>query len=517
MIIRKPYAFLIKNFKKIHIALLILSIFVGYKLFDVLSFVNEFMKYGTYDLYADPVSNYISFSLLISLVLIFGFSVALIFLLMHKNKPWKAYLIPFSEYLILFFVLLIINGFFGNYTKYVETTDLRFSRDLLMIFMIGQLPAIYVFIVRSFGLDVKKFNFNSDAEFLELSEEDREEFEISLDIDKNTIKRQIKKMFRHMNYFYLEHKIICTCILLAFIGFVGFNIYEFIFITNKSYTEGEFYNINGLSIVVNNTYYSQNDYKGELVSKKNNFVIVELTVTNHSAPTTLDMSYFHLKNSTEDYTTTNNLYATEFQDLGVTYKNVKELKRGETINFIIIYKVNKDLNPNNFVLFYQETHNKNILRKYKLKVKKLDTNLVNEQYSIGDELKIDVYGMSDGVIFDYHQVAEKFNYRTFKCTREKCETTIKEVVAPEGYNILKIPFSSTTIEAKNMIDFVSKYGIIIYKDRDGYDREVEFKNPIDDKYYGKVIYVTVPDDFDPESSFYLEFNVRGNKYLYELA
>ena len=83
MIIRKPYAFLIKNFKKIHIALLILGLFVGYKLFDVTSFVNEFMKYGTYDLYANPISNYISFSLMISLLLISGLSAALIFLLMH--------------------------------------------------------------------------------------------------------------------------------------------------------------------------------------------------------------------------------------------------------------------------------------------------------------------------------------------------------------------------------------------------------------------------------------------------
>ena len=122
---------------------------------------------------------------------------------MHKKKPWKAYLIPLIEYLILFFVLLIINSFFDNYTKYVETTDLRFSRDLLVIFMIGQVPAIYVFIMRAFGLDMQKFNFNADAEFLELSEEDREEIEISLDIDKNTIKRNVKKFLRHLNYFFL--------------------------------------------------------------------------------------------------------------------------------------------------------------------------------------------------------------------------------------------------------------------------------------------------------------------------
>ena len=517
MIIRKPYAFLIKNFKKIHIALLILSLFVGYKLVEVSGFVNEFMKFGTYDLYANPISNYISFGLMLSLLLIAGFSGALILLLIHKNKPWKAYLIPLIEYLILFFVLLVINGFFDNYTKYVETTDLRFSRDLLLIFMLGQAPAIYVFVMRAFGLDVQRFNFNADAEFLELSEEDREEIEISFDIDKNTFKRQYKKLLRHLNYFYLEHKIICTGLFVILIGIIGFNIYEFIFVTNKSYKEGEFYNINGLSIVVNNTYYSKNDYRGELISKKNNFVVVELTVTNHGAPTTLNMNYFHLKNSTEDYTTTNNLYATEFQDLGVTYKNVKELKRNESIKFIIIYKVNKDLNPNNFVLFYQETHNKNILRKYKLKVKNLDKKLTENEYSIGEKLPINIYGMNDEVIFDYYQVADKFTYRTSKCTREKCDNIAKEVVAPEGYNILKLPFVSTTVEAKNMIDFVSKYGIIIYKDRDGYDREVEFENPIDDKYYGKVVYIKVPDDFDAESNFNIEFNVRGNKYLYKLS
>ena len=69
------------------------------------------------------------------------------------------------------------------------------------------------------------------------------------------------------------------------------------------------------------------------------------------------------------------------------------------------------------------------------------------------------------------------------------------MVAPEGYNIIKIPFASTTVESKNMIDFVSKYGIIIYKDRDGYDREIEFESPISNRYYGKVLYLLIPDDF----------------------
>ena len=517
MIIRKPYAFLIKNFKKIHIALLILGIFVAYKLFDVTTFINQFMEYGTYDLYANPVSNYISFNLLLSLLVIAGFSGALILLLMHKKKPWKAYLIPLIEYLILFFVLLIINSFFDNYTQYVETTDLRFSRDLLVIFMIGQVPAIYVFIMRAFGLDMQKFNFNADAEFLELSEEDREEIEISLDIDKNTIKRNVKKFLRHLNYFYIEHKIICTLVVVILVGVLGYNSYEYFFVTNKSYKEGEFYNVNGLSMVVNKTYYSQYDYKGDVISKKNNFVIVDITVKNNGAPTKINMNYFHLKNSSEDYVTTNNLYSTEFQDLGVTYKEVKEIKRDESISFIIIYKVDKKLNPKNFVLCYQETKKSNVLRKYKLKVINLDKKLVSEEYSIGDALPIDIFGLKDEIVFDYYTVDKKFNYRSFKCTRENCVTALFDMTAPEGYEIIKIPFASSTAEAKNMIDFVSKYGIIIYKDKDGYDREIEFKNPISNKHYGKVIYLLIPDDFDKENGIDIEFNVRGNKYLYNMS
>ena len=68
-----------------------------------------------------------------------------------------------------------------------------------------------------------------------------------------------------------------------------------------------------------------------------------------------------------------------------------------------------------------------------------------------------------------------------------------------------------------MIDFVSKYGIIIYKDRDGYDRKIEFESPISNRYYGKVLYLLIPDDFDEEKDFSIEFNVRGNKYLYNFT
>ena len=61
MIFRKPYAFLIKNFRKIHIFLLFLCGFILYKTMQLSSFVKEFITYVSYDPYLEPITNYTSF------------------------------------------------------------------------------------------------------------------------------------------------------------------------------------------------------------------------------------------------------------------------------------------------------------------------------------------------------------------------------------------------------------------------------------------------------------------------
>ena len=282
MIIRKPYAFLIKNFKRIHIVLLLLSLFVAYKVFDVSSFVNEFMKFGTYDYFKDPITNHISTWLQISIIIIIIGSTAILFLLRYKEKPWKLYLIPIIEYTALYFVLNMIKGFFNIYTSVVKTTDVRLSRDLLIMAAIVQIPAIVIFIMRVFGLDKKKFNFNQDEEFLNLNEKDREEVEINIDIDKNSIKRFWKRTKRNINYFYTEHKGICIGIAAILVCAIAINSYKFIFVTNKTYSAGELYSANGYSMKIKNAYFTDKDYHGKVITKKSDFVIVEVEVKNNS-------------------------------------------------------------------------------------------------------------------------------------------------------------------------------------------------------------------------------------------
>ena len=61
-------------------------------------------------------------------------------------------------------------------------------------------PAIAIFFMRTFALDIGKFNFNSDKEFLELSDEDREEIEINFDIDINTLVKALRNQADSAGY-----------------------------------------------------------------------------------------------------------------------------------------------------------------------------------------------------------------------------------------------------------------------------------------------------------------------------
>ena len=515
MIIRKPYAFLIKNFKKIHIVLLILSLFVVFKLIGVNSFVNDFIRFGVYDYYKDPITAHITFLLRISIIILALGSGALILLLKHKQKPWKSYLIPFIVYVALFFVLAMIKSFFDGYSPSVETTDLRLSRDLLLIFLIAQVPAIVIFVTRTFGWDMKKFNFNSDAEFLELSEADREEFEIHLDYDFDSVKRFGKRTWRNLSYFYDEHKLLCKILLIFVAVIFVYRAFVFIFVTNKTYKQGQNYQADGYTMKINEVYYTDKDLKGEVISRDSNFVIIDMTITNHSAPRKIDMNRFHVRNGNTDYTTTEKTFATEFDDLGTTYEKVKEVKREETIHFISIYKVAKNLNKNNFVLYFQENGGK--LRKIKLKIKDISEIKDAGTFALGDEITITLAGKEEMIDFETYTVQSGVDYIIRKCTVERCVNDKKHFDTDEMHKILEIDFASDTFEAKNMIDFLKKYGKIEYKDSSGIEQQIEIENALSYKYFGKVVYLKVPREIEEAKDVKFLFTIRDQSYIYKLT
>lgn len=517
MIIRKPYAFLIKNFRKIHVVLMLLGFFIFYKTIDTFLFVNEFMNVGVYDIYANPVSSHISSIYMLSIFIVIVGSVSILFLLRHKNKPWKSYLICIVVYTLLFFSLSMIKGFFTSYTEMVDSANIRLARDILILVIIGQLPTIGIYIMRFFGIDFKKFNFDVDLETLDLKDEDREEVEINVDFDFNNVRRLIRKFIRNVGYFYKEHKIISISLITIVLFIIIYNTYMFIFVVNRTYRQGQLYNANGYTIRATNSYFTDKDASGNIISDDSYFVIVEFIVKNNLEDRVFNTDNFHLKSGLRSYSSTEATYQSEFEDLGNCYSKVKTIKNGEEVKFIVVYKVNKSFLSRKAVIYYQEKDGLFKLRKIKLKVKDLSTVKKATELNLGDMFDITIMENDESLSFDRVSFDKNVTYRTNKCNTERCDQSNKNYSAKEGHSILSIDFGSDVFESEDMIDFLTKYGKIVYKDNKGKTRESSIESAIDKRYYGKVVFIDVLDEIALSEDVSINIVMRNKSYNYHLT
>lgn len=517
MIIRKPYAFLIKNFKKIHIFMIILCAYIYYKTITLSSFVNEFLDLFTYDVYNEPISKYTGFFSVLFLLLIIASSIALMILLKHKNKPWKLYFLLAVEYTGLLIVFGLLTSFFNAYSGGLESTAIRALRDILFIFTLPQYAVFVILAIRILGVDLNKFDFKADAEYLELAEGDRDEVEISIDIDKNSIKRTIRKLKRNLGYVYKEHRFPINIALSILLIIIIYRSYVFIFVTNKAYKQGDLINTNGYTVKINNSYYSDKDYKGDKIEAGNSFVVLDVTIKNNVQKRSVNFNRFHVMNRTSNYSPTNKMYETEFMDLGTTIEDLT-LSNGEERNLLLIYRVNEKEDVNRFVLYYQELQGNNKhLRKIKLKLNNLSKIKENEEIELGDVSTIQISSEEKELILDNLEISDKTKYSRKVCENDICLVKENIFTSSKGTKILKMEFSSNDFTGKDMIDFLTTYGKISYIDNSKTRKGLKIKNALDTyNYYGKYVYIKVPDDITTAKEIKLILTVRNNKYVYKL-
>lgn len=517
MIVRKPYAFLIKNFKKIHIFMFILCAYIYYKTVSLSSFIREFMDLFSYDSYNEPISKYTGFLPIFCILLLIASSVALIILLKHKNKPWKMYLILAAEYTALLIAFAFTASYFNSYSGSLETTGIRALRDIVFILTIPQYAVFIILGIRILGVDLNKFDFKSDSEYLELSDSDREEVEISLNLDKDSVKRTYRKLKRNLGYFYKEHRLVINIVILLLVAVIAYKSYVYIFITNKSYKQGDIINTNGYSLKINNSYYTDKDYKGDIVETNNSFVILDVTIKNNAKKRKVNFNRFHIMNRTYNHSPTNKTYETAFKDLGTTIEDLT-LSSGEEKTLLLIYKVSAKEELDKFVLYYQELNgNDKHLRKIKLKLNNLSKISQEKPVELGDVMTIDTPTMDEEFIFDEITITDTVSYGRKVCDNDSCQVKEYQTSPIKGYKILKIEFSSNDFSGKDMIDFLGDYGKISYIDNSKTRKGLKIKNALDTlNYYGKYVYLKVPDNLATANEIKLIITARNNQYIYKL-
>ena len=110
MILRKPYAFLIKHFKMIHIILFLLGCFVLYQTNGLYSMIEEYQQLMIYNETVNSVLTYVSTPTILALVAIIIISGVLIYLLYYKKKPVIFYFLVIAEYGFTLTIMLSLTG-----------------------------------------------------------------------------------------------------------------------------------------------------------------------------------------------------------------------------------------------------------------------------------------------------------------------------------------------------------------------------------------------------------------------
>lgn len=519
MIFRKPYAFLIKNFRKIHIILLLLCIFVYYKTMQLTSFINEFTKYLSYDPYLEPITKYASLLFYLSIVLIIATIISLIVLLRRKNKPWKLYTVLALTYIAVFLIFSYTVSYFNSGN--IETTaPARAIHDFLFIATIPQYVSFLILFIRITGLDLNKFGFKNDKEFLELEKDDKEEFEISVSIDKNAFKRTYKKVIRLLGYFYEEHKFIMNIVFgIIGISLIGYMIYYF-GIAHKTISETKTLNANGYSITINKSFYTNKDKSGKIIEKDSSFVILNMTIVNNRGQRKFDSENFHLVNGNKNMTFSKNIYSNYFDDIGNSY-NHRDFNKGEKRTFAMIFKVDKKLDKNNFVLYYQQfaSYKKAYLRKMKLKLSDVSNINTNSSKEIGEEMTVKFpNGNEENFTFEKAVIEDSSSYNIEICNKnDECEVETRRTTPETNYKTMKISFSSYNFEGQDLIDFSNDYGKIKYIDSENIAKEIKIKDALQDKkYLGKYIYIKVPNEIEKSKQIEVIYTIRNEKYYYKV-
>lgn len=520
MVFRKPYAFLIKNFRKIHIALLILCGFIYYKTMQLDSFVSEFISYLTYDSYLESITKYTSPFFYLVTLLVIVITGSLIVLLRKKEKPWKLYLIPFLDYLLLMVIFYLIQQFFVSYEGSTSTTTIRAYQNFLLLLRIPQYITFLILGVRILGLDIRKFNFSNDKEFLELDQDDREEFEVSINFDKHALLRSIKKIQRVLGYFYEEHRYIMNVLFTVVVVIIIGNIFYYFGVEHKTIKEKQVLNANGYLIKINKSYFTNKDMAGNKLEVNSNFVILNLTVQNNGSKRTFDIENFHLVNQNHDYSQSGSTYVNNFKDLGNPYPT-RKLNNGETVTFALIFKVSNKLPSDKFVLYYQQykTGKNTYLRKIKIQLEDISNINNNAEKQIGQELVIKRPNQEEEKFtLESAEFKDQINYNIESCDANfDCRIAEELQQANPGRKIIEIPFVSPDFEGQELIDFSIKYGKIKYIDSEGITKEINVENALKNKeYLGKYLYINVPDEIANSNNITLIYTVRNQKYNYKI-
>lgn len=506
MIIRKPYAFLIKYFRQIHILLLVLAGYIYYKVNNLHTFINTYIDTEVYNPQLDAISNYVSPLLYLAVLLLLAGTVIILILLRQKKKPRLTYILICIEYIVLLLLFFFASSYFNGLNgATINSAQIRLIRDFLTIFSLFQFLVFILLAIRILGIDLQRFGFQNDEEFLQASDEDREEIEVGLNIDKDVYINKAKKQLRHFKYYYFENKFILNIIFGICFAVLIFLIVRFA-LSFKTYKQGKSFSANGYDITINNVYISKYNSSGEVIEKNQSFVILDFTVVNQRASRVMNTDNFLLMNNQSTATPTTK-YNTYFTDLGTPYSKTP-LKYQEKYNYILIYKVSEKFVEGAYTLYYTND-SKNIQIKINPKDYSVEEDI--KEYKLNEEAEIN---HTKFIISEYHFV-DSIRYLYDRCTMNNCSVQTGQVEVGGNNRFLSLQLETDAYTGYEFYEFLKDHAQLVYTVNNE-EKTAVIETPIVEEYKGSEVYLNVPYEVVNAQNISLDIQLRNMNYQYHL-
>lgn len=527
MILRRPFAILIKNFRLIHAILTFLAFYLVYKTNLILSFYNEYMVSSSSVIGKDLTGNLYNNLMYISLFIIILGSIIILFLMLYKKKQVKLYIYNILVYIGTFIVIVYSYSITNSLEiGLVDVRTLKAVQDLLNTVFVLQIISLIIIAIRATGFNLKKFEFSKDLQDLEIEDVDSEEFEVNVDLDSDKFRRKIKRTLRHTKYIYKENKVILIGLALIIIATVSTVIYLNVGVYNKAYKKGEAFSTTGLVLQLQDSYATSTDYQGnKLVLDEEVLLVIHMNVRSITVKeNTLETARFVLSTGGHNFYHQID-YSNYLYDMGITYTS--QALSNEFTDYILVYKIPKNFLNNKVSLIYTDYNNKNInmdinpssLLETSEQSTKNITEILNFENSILDNasLQINNYEISNAFRVDYNYCVSEANcYPSYEYLRPT-------VSGNNNKTLLKISGAlsykeNTTPGIYNLYSFINSFGKINYT-INGTNKAVNInlkevkpaKTTVSSEYY-----IEVNDEIKNAENIQIEFNIRNKIYHYNV-
>lgn len=534
MVLKKPYAFMIKHFRAIHLLLLVPIFYLIIKTRAIVYFFNNYVSFGYSINFSEVLtgisSHYINILMYISVILILIVFVAMSIILQKKDKPTKQYNICIIFYAVIFILITASFSLFNAVEN--DTLDdvfARFVRDIGFIVYLSEYVFAALTFIRGIGFNLKKFNFKSDLEDLEISSEDSEEFEFLVGRDIHEAKRNVRRFFRELRYYYLENKFIVNVIVVISVIGIGTFLYMNREIKEKVYKQNESFSFGSVNVKVTNSFISNLSNNGKVINKDKSYVIILLEIKNRFTASK-DFNHENLGLIVNKKRVQPNIsLGNYFSDYGNPYTG-SSIKGETTNNYILVYEIDKYLVNGNFKLeSYSRADNTPgglgiINKEIKIKPNVVHSNIVTNNVNKGTNINLSSsnFKKSSVAIVDY-ALTSRYEYQICKDENNCVTDAVSTFDYPSGYNklllILDYNFvlDQESLYAKLNRDyktFFNDFLEIKYKyNGKEYTTKATLLNP--ENYRDKLI-MMVPNTINSAENIYAVITIRNISYQIKL-